>query len=49
MVTPSGSCPVGSPAAPAPGASENGHYVDWAPIDLGFEVAQTNRSAKVIF
>lgn len=30
MVTPSGSCPLGSPAAAALGASENGFYVDLA-------------------
>ena len=30
MVTPSGSCPVGSPAAAAYGASENGLYVGYA-------------------
>lgn len=29
MVTPSGSCPVGSPAAAALSASENGLYVDF--------------------
>jgi hypothetical protein len=29
MVTPSGSCPAGSPAAAALGASENGLYVDF--------------------
>ena len=30
MVTPSGSCPAGSPAAAALAASENGFYVSFA-------------------
>jgi len=30
MVTPAGSCPAGSPAAAALGASENGLYVAYA-------------------
>jgi len=30
MVTPSGSCPAGSPAAAPLAASENGHYIDCA-------------------
>ncbi len=34
MVTPSGSCPAGSQAAAALGASENGLYVAYAPIAL---------------
>jgi len=40
MVTPSGSCPVGSPAAAARAASEHGHYVDCALIELVEEVLE---------
>ena len=40
MVTPSGSCPAGSQAAAALGASENGLYVSFA---LGQEVVSYDR------
>jgi len=36
MVTPSGSCPAGSQAAAALGASENGLYVDYDPSRIRY-------------